>query len=348
MSSDGSAWVFVLDSTGSDSIVTGDAKDITTSRQIDGEARYPSLSPSGTQMAVSTDKGFVLFKDLRGEPRLVEPPVKDALIAESAWLDETLLITIVSERVVGVDPESDALDSLWVLDTRSGAWSRQTTETADQDNWTILRSIVISGDSVLFVRATGKASGSINDISYELWKASIDVNRVVSAPRMMRTLPLDTYVVGQRGAEVIFNTLRYKPNVHWEFGTLDTGGNMAIEGCGAGRVTSVAADPDLLGDPNPTPMTLPKGLGELPPPSGYLVLVRAADASTAADLQKQLGPNWRTYSSDEAPWAVEPGQVVVATAAPAQIDPAEFLQQMQMAVPDFADRFILSPIGPGG
>jgi hypothetical protein len=326
---------FVEDATGEDTVV------VITEDGIErvsggGEVTQPSWSSDGRlAWAVDMDRLAVLGRS--GASVRTIPAPRAALGVFSPVFSDDSLVAVTSEDVPGfVAYEDDQLNNLWAYDEASGRWKQLTNFSATADRWSIIRTPVTLDDgSVLFVRATGRASQT-GMPSFELWKLTGE------RAAKVRDLPREMYLAGTREGSLLWNVFSDRCG-DWEL-LVERPGGLQQLGCGAVLVDPVnvtdgdleveehAAEPAPGGEPeDPATATAGVVIGDFATKAAAArVLVKVADGSV--------------ITHKDAPQAVRPGAFAVTVAIPAGSTAEETLAAVRKAVPRLAAKSYLAPL----
>lgn len=199
--------------------------DVLATPQIDGVA----VSPSGRRVAVSQD-GLLQVADLSDlSVWTVLPlpaPAPHMLPGDLVWMDDDRLVFVVDQAVPGVSGEFAALANLWISD-RGAVPVPVTSFDADGDNYTLAATPTrVTNDVVGFVVLRGSGQGGRDELRNQLFTVSLSGSDATE----VRDLPVDAYLAGTWGPEVLVNVpAQYG---EWLITTV-SGGELSVLGCGA-------------------------------------------------------------------------------------------------------------------
>jgi hypothetical protein len=337
---------YVNDVAGSDVLVVIRPAGVTTIEGR-GELTHPAWSPSGDlAWAVDVD-ALEVWSPSTGARRVVRPPRGAAGLFSPVFTAPGRIVAVV--QVPAGDTHDDALNDLWGYDLDAGTWSRITHFEADADQWSVLRTPVVTPDgAVLFVRVVGRASAT-EPPSFELWALR------GGRPGKLRDLPGEMYLAGMLGDRLVWN-VPDPATGDWRLVSEGPRGAKNL-GCGA-----VSVDP--VTEPHPDLLDAPGGEGAAhrasgtedhpgKPGAGLAILIgdfgSRSEARAVAEALRD--PGALVVNHRGAPAAVRPGAWAVAVPIPDRAIPEEALAGFRARHPNLADRTWIVPFerrGMGG
>lgn len=342
--SDGFGTAYVVDRPGDDVLVTVTPQGTTRLPQR-SEVTHPTWSPEG-ELAWATGTSISVRDADTGEVVQLRSPVPGGSVFSPVFLSARSLVAVVSAPTNDRVPEGERLGNLWATRIGGARWHRLTNFDAGDDRWVTVRTPVVHGDGIDFVRLAGRGSAT-RPPRFELWRFEH------GAARRIARLGEERYLAGLLGDRLVWNVpdpLRARQTL-----AVDGPSGLRTIGCGA-----VMADPLDTVDPD-------RGVGRgvhVPARGAWPELetsshghaeeiavivgdfAASADAAAVAEAIRAEFPGSRVdvVDSTTAPLAIRPGVFGALLHLPSDADPTAALANFRGLLPEYASNsWIVTP-----
>ena len=342
--SEGVGTAYVVDRSGGDVLITVTAEG-TASLPQRSEVAHPAWSSDG-DLAWATGTSIAVRDAHTGQVEHIRSPVPGGSVFSPVFLAPRRLVAVVSSPPNELVPEGERLGNLWATHVGGARWHRLTEFRADGDRWVTVRTPVVRGHGIDFVRVAGRGSAP-RPPRFELWRFERGAARRVSS------LDGERYLAGLLGERLVWNVpdpLRGRQMLAVEGRT-----GLRTIGCGA-----VAADPLDVVDPDRRPgrgIHVPArgdwpeleassdGHGEeIAVIVGDFAVATEAEGVATAIRAEFPGSQVEVVDSTTAPLAIRPGVFGALLHLPNDADPTTALADFRRLLPQYAaSSWIVTP-----